>query len=123
MSRSALPSPLVDRTVLRRVAAALRLLASDRDGEVVAAARAVRRTLAGVGADLNDLASYVENAAANDPGTMPLGPSAMAAELLHQHRADLTLWELSFLEALVDRPRLSPKQADKIAEIYSQRAS
>lgn len=44
------------------------MLGSDRDGEVVAAAAALRRTLAGAGLDLHDLAAAVER------------PTAQAAE-------------------------------------------
>jgi hypothetical protein len=39
----------------------LRLLASDKDGEVVAAARAMVRTLQGIGADIHDVADRVEH--------------------------------------------------------------
>ena len=41
----------------------LRLLASDRDGEVVAAAKAITRTLAGADLDIHALAEGVETAA------------------------------------------------------------
>jgi hypothetical protein len=37
------------------------LLASDRDGEVVAAARAMVRTLQGIGADIHDVADRIEH--------------------------------------------------------------
>jgi hypothetical protein len=40
----------------------IRLLASERDGEVVAAARAIVRTLKSTGADIHTLAERVENA-------------------------------------------------------------
>jgi hypothetical protein len=39
----------------------IRLLASDKDGEVVAAARAMIRTLQGIGADVHDIAEYIEH--------------------------------------------------------------
>jgi hypothetical protein len=45
-----------------RLANFLRLLASDKDGEVVSAARAMVRTLAGIGADIHDVAACVEHA-------------------------------------------------------------
>ena len=41
----------------------VRLLASDQPGEVVAAASALKRALAGVGADLNDLGDAIERPA------------------------------------------------------------
>jgi hypothetical protein len=43
----------------------IRLLTSNRDGEVVAAARAIVRTLEGVGADIHDLAESIGALPAN----------------------------------------------------------
>jgi hypothetical protein len=43
----------------------IRLLTSDRDGEVVAAARAIVRTLEGAGADIHDLAESIGVTPAN----------------------------------------------------------
>jgi len=39
----------------------IRLLASDKDGEVVAAAHALIRTLKGIGADVHDIANRIEH--------------------------------------------------------------
>lgn len=39
----------------------IRLLASDKDGEVVATARAIIRTLQGIGADIHDVAARIEH--------------------------------------------------------------
>lgn len=50
-------------TILPRVGQLVRLLASPHDGEVVAAAAALRRALAAVGADLNDLGDAIERPA------------------------------------------------------------
>jgi hypothetical protein len=46
--------------VAGKLASFIRLLASDKDGEVVAAARAMFRTLQGIGADFHCLAERVE---------------------------------------------------------------
>jgi hypothetical protein len=46
--------------VAPRLGQLIRLLASDRDGEVVAAARALSRTLTSVGADFHTLADVIE---------------------------------------------------------------
>jgi hypothetical protein len=51
------------KTYERKLADLIRLLASDQDGEVVAAARALERLLASRDADFNDLASAVESLA------------------------------------------------------------
>jgi hypothetical protein len=47
-------------TIAPRLGQLVRLLASDRDGEVVAAARALARTLATAGLDLHELADVIE---------------------------------------------------------------
>jgi hypothetical protein len=39
----------------------IRLLASDKDGEVVAAAHALIRTLKGIGGDVHDIANRIEH--------------------------------------------------------------
>jgi hypothetical protein len=44
----------------------LRMLSSPREGEVVAAAQAIMRTLKGVGADIHELAACVKRAAERD---------------------------------------------------------
>ena len=44
----------------RKLASSIRLLASDREGEVVAAARAAVRTLKAAGGDIHVLADLVE---------------------------------------------------------------
>nr|USU31054.1 hypothetical protein NG677_17135 [Methylobacterium sp. OTU13CASTA1] len=47
---------MIARTLAQRVAKLVPLLASDKDGEVIAAARAIARTLTTAGTDLHDLA-------------------------------------------------------------------
>jgi hypothetical protein len=44
-----------------RLARLVRLLGSDKPGEVAAAVAALRRTLGGIGADLNDFGDVIEN--------------------------------------------------------------
>ena len=48
-------------SIAGRLAKYIRLLASDKDGEVVASARAMQRTLLGIGADFHCLADRVEH--------------------------------------------------------------
>ena len=52
-------------SVSDRLGKFIRLLTSDRDGEVVAAARAIVRTLEGAGADIHDLAESIGATSAN----------------------------------------------------------
>ena len=47
-------------SIAGKLANFIRLLASDKDGEVVAAARALNRVLLGIGADFHDLAERIE---------------------------------------------------------------
>jgi len=51
------PAPATIAPIIGKL---LRLLGSDKDGEVVASARALRRVLQGAGLDLDDLARMVE---------------------------------------------------------------
>ena len=49
------------KTLEQKIAMVIRLLASDKDGEIIAAVNALKRTLASAGTDLNGLAHGVEN--------------------------------------------------------------
>jgi hypothetical protein len=49
-------------TIAGKLGSLVRLVASDKDGEVVAAARAITRTLKSAGADIHALADRVEHA-------------------------------------------------------------
>jgi hypothetical protein len=53
--------PKTPTTLEQRIAMTIRLLASDRDGEIIAAVSALKRVLASAGTDLNGLAHGVEN--------------------------------------------------------------
>lgn len=54
-----------------RLTPLLRLLGSNVDGEVLAAARGLQRVLASHGSDINDLASWFEARAAGSPNADP----------------------------------------------------
>jgi hypothetical protein len=49
------------KPIVERLVKYIRLLASDKDGEVIAAARALERALKGIGADFHDLADRIEH--------------------------------------------------------------
>src|SRR5215468_9007699 len=53
------------KTLEEKIAAVVRLLASDRDGEVIAAVNALKRTLESAGTDINGLAHGIENLGKN----------------------------------------------------------
>jgi hypothetical protein len=80
--------------VAPRVGQLIRLLGSDRDGEVVAAARALKRTLATAGRDFHDLAACVESPAA-----------AQTAR-----RANANDWRTSARWLINSGARLTPKE-------------
>jgi hypothetical protein len=73
--------------VAPRIAQLIRLLASDKDGEVVATARALARTLKSVGADFHELANLVERTspALELPAPRPESAGPADAAWLHRH--------------------------------------
>ena len=69
--------PKTPTTLEQRVAMTIRLLASDKDGEIIAAVCALKRVLESAGTDINGLANGIEN----------LGKAEKkAAEMLAQER-------------------------------------
>jgi hypothetical protein len=51
---------MIDSGTVERLEKLIKLLTSDKDGEVVAAARAIHRTLEGAGADTHELAARIK---------------------------------------------------------------
>jgi hypothetical protein len=49
------------KTLEEKIASIVRLLASDKDGDIIAAAHALKRTLESAGTDINGLAHGIEN--------------------------------------------------------------
>jgi len=123
----------------------LKLLSSPRDGEVVAAARAILRTLEGAGADIHELAARIEgrklsqaemqriydaayadgkNAAAADAGFSSVDPPSfyeMAQEIEHKANGRLNEREQEFVADMVRwcaRREPSEKQAKWLHAIY-----
>jgi hypothetical protein len=87
--------------VAPRIGQLIRLLGSDRDGEVVAAARALGRTLTSVGADFHTLADTIERSA----------PAAHRG--CEDHRA-IARWLLD------SGARLSPKEWSFVADMANR---
>lgn len=123
----------------------IKLLSSPNDGEVVAAARAILRTLEADGTDIHDLADRVggrklseaemqriydeafrrgRDAAAADSGFHNTeGPSfhEMACEIQHKANSRLTAKEQGFVEDMISwcaRREPSEKQAKWLHAIY-----
>lgn len=76
MTTTALAPSRDTRTKLGQL---VRLLSSDKDGEVVGAARAIGRTLRAVGRDFHDLAALIENPTGEARQPPPKPWAAMAA--------------------------------------------
>jgi hypothetical protein len=87
--------------VAPRIGQLIRLLGSDQDGEVVAAARALGRTLASVGEDFHTLADTIERSA----------PAAHRG--CEDHRA-IARWLLD------SGARLSPKEWSFVADMANR---
>lgn len=108
----------------RRLVSAVGLLASDRDGEVVAAARAACRLLEPHGTNLSQL---VEAALTPMPWRVSRAGSLRTVDhrtlarkclAMSKHLSD---WEAGFLESLVRWDgQLSPKQAAALDRIESK---
>jgi hypothetical protein len=113
--------------VLAKIAKLIRLLASDKPGEAHAAVYAIRRTLAGAGLDLHDLAHVIETA-----GEIKTAPKVTSDEtidwqqladyILREHGADeLNEKEVTFVYTLSRWGGLpSPKQQKWLRDIAAR---
>jgi hypothetical protein len=109
-------------TLRPKVGKLIRLLASDQDGEVVASARALHRTLRNAGLDFNDLGQMIE--APTRPYQRTADPNsdwhAMAracAEYVHE----LSDRERSFVRSMTKwRGEPSEKQLDWLIAIFER---
>ena len=118
----------------------VRLLASDQAGEVVAAASALRRALAGVGADLHDLAGTIEQPAVSIPARRPRKPKTDRGHIdwpatyrrevretleVGLVRLSLTPWEREFVTNIIarlrdPRGRLTFRQAEVVDRLVAK---
>ena len=107
------------------------LLGSDKDGEVVATARAIGRTLAQAGADFHDLAAAI--ARAEPPGPVEpvcwrhIPPSERVMWLAEMQASRLlSPWEQDFSTSILTQVRfrpwsaLSPKQMAVLNRLVSK---
>jgi hypothetical protein len=82
----------------RRVGQLLRLLASDKDGEVIGAARAIQRVLGAAGADLHVLGDVVERGLAPvppPPSSPPAPPRPTQSTVILARRCAGQSWRLT----------------------------
>jgi hypothetical protein len=108
--------------VAPKLAPLLRLLASDNDGEALAAARAIGRVLAGAGLDHHALAAALADPSPTDPAGA--SPAATMLRDLRARRACLTHYERRFIGDLIGRLavegdlRLSHRQRRLLRELH-----
>jgi hypothetical protein len=110
MTRATLPS------IAPKLAKIFPLLASDRDGEVLGAVVAIRRTLAAVGLDLHDLAGAIGATTDADRTVSAdfVRPAPRWKELSHQERC-------AWLSAVLDRDdALSDFERQRVEEIHNK---
>ena len=125
-----------------RIGALLRMLGSDHDGEALGAARALQRTLGGVGLDLHALAAAVERPEPEpapqarrgrkvraEQGDIDWSPSYRreVRETLERGLARLSFsgWERDFIANIIDRlrdsrGRLTFRQAEVVDRLVAK---
>jgi hypothetical protein len=114
-------APIADR-----LGKLMRLLASNRDGEVVAAVRGLMRTLTAAGADIHALANLVERGAVKSTTANPdaVDWHAIAIECLEASWV-FSERERDFVEGMVDLTKIggepSERQAVWLRKIYARR--
>lgn len=110
-----------------KIARLVALLATDSDGECLAAARALGRTLDSVGLDFNDLAAAIEVGGLEDSRSCETWSTVRSVDALKALLASnrLSQWERSFVNdiarLLYAGGGLSAAQLHKLQEIYGQR--
>jgi hypothetical protein len=102
-----------------RIGKLIRLLSSDRPGEVVAAAGAINRALQAAGLDIHRLAEVIERSPLDDPGQMPDADGWRAMRRFCAERAArLSAREQQFIADLKYWHRPTPKQCEWLTIIY-----
>jgi len=117
------------KTLEQRIAMTIRLLASDRDGEIIAAVHALKRVLASAGTDLNGLAHGIENLGKgiSNEERKKIGDTAVQHTENRLHGADDFIessgkptWQSVALYCQRNKQRLAPKHHEFIDKVASQ---
>ena len=110
----------IARETRSKLAQLVRLLSSDQPGEIVAAARAIGRTLRAVGKDFHDLAALIENPSMGELQPAPMPWAAMASFCAATpHR--LNERELDFISNMSSLHREpTPAQKNWLIAIYEK---
>ena len=103
-----------------KLAQFIRLLDSDRDGEVIAAARAIGRTLRAVGKDFHDLAQLIEGPSTSE-AQRPTAPWAAMARFCVASPHKLNARERDFIHNMIQlRREPTPAQKNWLIAIYEK---
>jgi hypothetical protein len=119
-----MPNVAITPVTRKRLGPLIRLLGSDKDGEVLATVEAIKRTLASDGADLHDLAVAISQPPP-PPAPRPAATWRQQAERLLRY-GQPNDWERKFLQSLLSFVRPSPKQLailERIASANAQEAA
>ena len=117
------------KTLEQRLANCLRLFVSDRDGEIIAAVHALKRTLTSAGTDLNGLAHGVENLGKgiSNEERKKIWDTAVQHTENRLHGADEFIdssgkptWQSVALYCQRNKHRLAPKHHEFIDKVASQ---
>ena len=119
------------KTLEQRIAMVIRLLASDKDGEIIAAVHALKRTLASAGTDFNGLAHGIENLGKNtgvsNEERKKIWDTAVQHTENRLHGADEFIdssgkptWQSVALYCQRNKQRLAPKHHEFIDKVASQ---
>ena len=119
------------KTLEQRIAMVIRLLASDKDGEIIAAVHALKRVLESAGTDLNGLAHGVENLGKNAEVSKEKMRQIWDAAVQHTenrlHGADDFIdssgkptWEAVALFCQRNKHRLRPQTHEFVDKMASQ---
>jgi hypothetical protein len=119
------------KTLEEKIASIVRLLASDKDGDIIAAAHALQRTLESAGTDINGLAHGIENLGRNAEVSKDRMKQIWDAAVQHTenrlHGADDFIsadgkprWEAVALYCQRNKQRLDAKHHDFIDKVAAQ---
>jgi hypothetical protein len=137
---------MIDSGTVERLEKLIKLLTSDKDGEVVAAARAIRRTLENANSDIHELASRLKDGGLSEAEMRKIYEAGRQAErderdaaetnikftdveesgshvdmakfCVERDRGHLTPWERNFAEEMIHWRRPSEKQLAILLRIY-----
>lgn len=117
----------MDNSIRFRLGKLLGLLGSDQDGEVLAAARAIKRLLETQGLSYGDLVNLVHNPQATSSPTVVRGDPDLVsmADSILRNTLMLKAHELKFVREVKARARLdhfymTPKQANWFSYLYAR---